>query len=240
MKSGVRTILLIATFLGALLACKKKTASDPAPTVTTESPDAKRFKELVPKVKTLVGKLPGMDEKAKAESPVKSDRPLATKLENAKVVIVGDKWLGDTHRSAGDGELDLGDATLSLCAHAIGKKVESTKDSEIKDDVKYMEQCLAWEYVAVVRARKLTTPKIKMASKSFAPGGVEGDVLLFGVSDATIQARYRFHTTNSDELKWFEGKPEKEWADESMRDLAKNLKGVIEERLALERDSMGR
>jgi len=76
-------------------------------------------------------------------------------------------------------------------------------------------------------------------SGGIAPGGVEGDVLLFGVSDTTIQARYRFHTTNSDELKWFEGKPEKEWADESIRDLAKNLKGVIEERLALERDSMG-
>lgn len=239
MRSRARTMLLFAVLLGALLACKKKTASEPTPTVSTESPDAKRFRELVPKVKSLVGKLPAMDEKAKAESPVKRDQPLATKLETTKVVIVGDKWLSDAHRSTGDGELDLGDATLSLCARAIDKKVESTKDSEVKDDVKYLEQCLAWEHVAVVRVRKVTMPKIKMASETFAPGGVEGDVILFGVSDTTIQARYRFHTTNSDELKWFEGKPEKEWVDESIRDLAKNLKGVIEERLALERDSMG-
>jgi hypothetical protein len=239
MMERARTLVLIAVFLGALLACKKKTASDPAPSVSTESPDAKRFKELVPKVKTLVGKLPAMAEKAKAEPPVKSDRPLTSKLEKSKLAVVGDKWLGDTHRSASDGELDLDDATLSLCAYAIDKKVESTKDSEVKDDVKYLEQCLAWEYVAVVRARKVTLPKIKLASKSFDPGEVEGDLLLFGVSDATIQARYRFRTTNSDELKWFEGKPEKDWAEESMRDLARNLKGVIQERLALERDSMG-
>ena len=63
------------------------------------------------------------------------DRPLTTKLERDKVIIVGDKWLTDVHRSPGEDEIDIDEATLSLCAYAVDKKVESTKDSEVKDDV---------------------------------------------------------------------------------------------------------
>lgn len=236
----MRSFLWLGVLLCALLACKKKSAPDPAPTVATESADAKRFKELAPKVKALLGTLSEMSQKAKSEPQVKSDKALTTKLESKKFVIIGDKWLTDTHHSPGEGELDLDDSTLSLCAYAVDKKVESMRDSDLKSDVGYMEECLSWEYVAVVRPRKITMPKIKMASKTFEPGEVEGDMLLFAVPAGEIKARYRFRTTNSDELTWFEGKPEKEWSEESERDLVKNLKGVIEERLALERDSMGK
>lgn len=234
-----RSVLWLGALLVALLACKKKSAPDPTP-VATESADAKQFRELAPKVRSLLGKLPEMSQKAKSEPAVKKDQPLTTKLERDKVIIVGDKWLTDVHRSPGEDEIDIDEATLSLCAYAVDKKVESTKDSEVKDDVKYMGQCLAWEYIAVVRPRKITMAKIKMASKSFDPGEVEGDLLLFAVPAAELKARYRFRTTNSDKLEWFEGTPEKEWADKSKRDLVENLKGVIEERFALERDSMGK
>lgn len=226
--------------LGALLACKKKSSADPTPTVVTESEDAKRFKELQPKAKVLVAKLSDMFQKAKSEPAVKSDQPLKTKVEGEKLIIIGDKWLADTHRDPAEDEIDLDDATLSLCAYAVDKKAESTKDGDLKSDVGYMQQCLAWEYIAVVRTKKITMPKIKMESKSFDPGEVSGDLLLFAMPAGEIKARYRFRTTNSDELTWFEGKPEKEWAEESKRDLVKNLKGVIQERLALERDSMGK
>ncbi|MBK8997163.1 MAG: hypothetical protein IPM35_15640 [Myxococcales bacterium] len=240
MNDRLRSILWLGVLLGALLACKKKSAPDPAPTVYTEPEHLKRFKELTPKVKALLGKLPEMSQKAKTEPAVKSEQPLKTKLEKTKFVTIGDKWLLDVHRDPSDGELDLDDTKLSLCAYAVEKQGESLKDSDIKDNVRYMEECLAWEYIAVVRPKKVTMPKIMMATKTFEPGEVSGDLLLFAMPAGEIKARYRFRTTNSDELKWFEGKPEKEWSDESKRDLVENLKGVIEERFALERDSMGK
>lgn len=240
MKPRSRSTLWLFGLLVALLACKKKSDPAPAPTVVTESEHVKRFKELQPKVKALLGKLPEMSQKAKSEPAVKSDKPLTVKLEKTKFITIGDKWLQDVQRSPADGELDLDDSKLSLCAYAVDKKPESTKDSDIKSDVGYMEECLAWEYIAVVRPKQITMPKIMMATKTFEPGEVQGDLLLFAVPAGEIKARYRFRTTNSDELKWFEGKPEKEWSDESKRDLVENLKGVIQERFALERDSMGK
>ncbi len=240
MKPRLHAVLWLGVLLGALLACKKKSDPAPAPTVYTEPEHLKRFKELAPKVKALLGKLPEMSQKAKSEPAVKSDKPLTVKLEKTKFITIGDKWLLDVHRDPTDGEIDLDDTKLSLCAYAVDKKPESMKDSDIKSDVGYMEDCLAWEYIAVVRPKKVTMPKIMMATKTFEPGEVQGDLLLFAMPAGEIKARYRFRTTNSDELKWFEGKPEKEWSDESKRDLVENLKGVIEERFALERDSMGK
>jgi len=235
-----RSVLWLSLVLGALLACKKRSAPDPTPTVVTESEHSKRVKELQPKAKAFMAKLSELAQKAKSEPAVKSDQALKTKLEEKQFVIIGDKWLTEPNRSPTDGEVDLGDTTLSLCAYAVGKKPESTKDSDLKSDVEYMERCLAWEYVAVVRPKKITMPKIKMESKTFEPGDVTGDMLLFAMPAGELKARYRFGTTNSDELTWFEGKPEKDWSDESKRDLVKNLKGVIQERMALERDSMGK
>lgn len=236
----LHSVVCLGLLLLGLLACKKKSAPDPTPTVASESAEMKRFKELAPKVKTLLGKVSELGQKAKSEPQVKAEQAFKTKLEKTKFVTVGDQWLADFHKSAGDGEVDLSNTTLSLCAYAADKKPESVKDSDLENDVGYMDQCLAWEYVAVVRPRKVSKPTIKMATKSFDPGEVEGDLLLFALPAGELKARYRFRTTNSDELTWFEGKPEKEWSAESMRDLAKNLKGVIEERMALERDSMGK
>lgn len=236
----LRSVSLVALLGIALLACKKKSTSSPSPSVSTESEQSKRFKELAPKVKTLVGKLPTMAEKAKSEPVVKKDQPLADKLDKAKFLIVGDKWLDAPDRKADEGEVDLGSSTLYLCKNAAGKDPHKTKNSDLKNDVGYMEECLGWEYVAVLRARAVTMPKIKMASKSFDKGEVQGDLLLFSASTAEVAARYTFRTTNSDELSWFEDTPEQEWVDKSKRDLVENLQGVIQERLAGERDTMGK
>ncbi len=66
------------------------------------------------------------------------------------------------------------------------------------------------------------------------------DLVVFAISTGEIAARYTFRTTNSDKLTWFEGKLEKDWADESRRDLSENLQGVSQERFAQERDTMGK
>jgi hypothetical protein len=226
-------IVSVALLSAVLLACKKKEAPAPSTETPTVSTAIARHAELVPKLKARMEMLASIGKTSKSEPKLKKEKPLATKLDKNELVIIGDKWLDDVHRDPDADEVDLEDTNLSLCEYAIREQAPDD------DDVKYMQECLAWKYVAVIRPRKILFPVIKMASKTFEPGQLDGDLLLFDLSSGEIAGRYLLGITNSDELKWFEGKPEEDWKTESKRDLVENVRAVIEERLAQTRDSSG-
>ena len=217
----------------ALLACKKKEAPAPTSDTPTVSTTRTRYDELAPKMKARLEKLAAMSKQAESEPKVKKEKPFATKLEDKQFIVIGDRWLDNPHYEPNAEEIDLDDTNLSLCSYAT--KSESPKD----DDNGYMEECLAWKHVAVVRARKIVLPVVDMQSKTFEPGKLDGDLLLFDLSTGEIVGRYLLGITNSDELKWFEGRPEQDWKDESKRDLVENVRGVVSERLRQERDTSG-
>jgi hypothetical protein len=229
-REGIVGVALVGA---ALLACKKKDAPAPSTDTPAVSTTRVRHSELAPKLKARIETLAGIGKTAASEPKLKKEKPIANKLDKKQFVIVGDKWLDNVHYDQGPEELDLEDTKLAACEYAIDE--ESPDD----DDVSYMDECLAWEYVAVIRPRKIVLPVIKMASKTFEPGQLDGDLLLFDLSSGEIVGRYLLGITNSDELKWFEGKPEEDWKTESKRDLVQNVRAVIEERLAQTRDSSG-
>lgn len=234
--NGRRSLGVVVVLVGALLACKRK-APDPTPTTTapTESPLWTEAKKLRPEVKTRLGQIKALEAKAKSEPPVRTDKPFKEKLEEEKFVIVGDKYLADVHYTKTDKELEIRDTTLSLCDYDQENKADPTAD-----DVSRLKECAAWTHAAVIRPRKVSFPKMNMSAKTFAPGEIDGDMLLFELSSGEIKGRYKVVTTNSDKVTYIEGKPEDEWQKVANDDLVTNVTGVTEERLKLERDSMYR
>lgn len=231
---GRRSLGLAVLLVGALLACKKKApVPSPAPTATVD-PDIEKTKKLQPEVKQFFTQLAAIDKKAKAEPRVRADKPFKEKLEKARYIILGDRWLADSHHEAGADELELDNTVYSLCAYGLDKPILKP------DDQKYADECLAWQYVAVVRPRSLTLPKVNMGTKTFAPGSFIGDMLLFEVKTAEIKGRYQMSITNSDKLTYLENSTDEEWQKKAKDDLAENVTGVIDERMALERQSMAR
>lgn len=226
---------MTALVVGSLLACKQKKAPDvtPAAPSATASPDIERAKKLQPQIQELMKQLAAAAKKAAKEPKVKSDRPLKTKLEKGKFVILGDKWLTEPQRDAAADELKLDNTVLFLCTHGAEKAALEA------NDVKYFEECLGWDYIAVVRPRRLDLPKVKMGTSTFAPGSFKADMLLFEVKSGEIKGRYQMGITNSDKLTYPENSTEAEWDDKAKRDLIENVIGVIEERMQLETDSMG-
>lgn len=227
-------VSMVVVLLAVLLGCKKRPEpTEPGPTAPTVSTTEVRAAEIVPKLKARMDLLSTIAKTARKEPKVKKERPLKTKLETKQFIVIGEKWLDDVHYEPTSAELSLRDTTLSLCGHAL--KATPPKD----DDLRYADECLAWQYVAVIRTRKIVMPVVNMEKKTFKPGQLDGDLLLFDLADGAIVGRYLLGIMNSDELTWFEGKPADEWTEESKRDLVKNVRGVIEERLQLERDSSG-
>ncbi len=226
MRTGRVQPLMIALIVGALLACKKKPPPEVTPATTaTVSPAVDEAKKLLPLAKEHLGRIAGLAKKAKSEPAVASDRPFATKLEAKTFVILGEKWLADASRDAAKDELDLGNTVLRICASTV--YIDSPKE----EDAKYLKECLAWEYVAAIRTRKVAYPVVKLGTKSFDAGDVQGDMLLFHVATGALKGRYAMHTTNADEITGFEEKPESEWQSTANRDLLENLVGVAEEKL---------
>lgn len=231
---GSRAVFALVV-IGALLACKKKEApTETTEPVKTESPNVAKGKALQPVLKTRLGQITAVSKKVKSEPAVKKDQPFKTKLEKTQYFILGAPWLDNPGRPHDENELDLDDTTFFICTNR-GEQTEFTDD-----ELKWMQECIDWKYIAVVRPKKVTVPKIKLDSKSFEPGQFDGDLLLFELSTGNIVGRYQMGITNSDKLTYLEGKSEKEWEKESMNDLLENVTGVIEERMSLERDSMGR
>jgi hypothetical protein len=237
-KSGLgarSAVVLMMLVVGALLACKKKKAPDPTPVATASAlPENVRGKELAPLNTKFVDQVAAIAKKSGAEPPVKRDKPFKTKIEKGKFVIVGSKWATNPHADVADDELELKPTVLSLCAY------DKDKTEIAANEVKYAEECLGWDYIAVVRQKSLTMPKVKMATKTFDAGSFIGDMLLFEVASGEIKGRYQMSITNSDKLTYLENRSEDDWHDVAKKDLQENVTGVIEERLQLERDSMVR
>lgn len=227
-------VLPLVLLLAVLLACKKK-APDPSPATTstsTESPNSVEAKKLLPQVKERLSQLKALDAKTKSEPAVRVDKPFKEKLEKEKVIILGDKWVPDVGYTQTDKELKILDATISLC-NSNKEKTEFTTD-----EVKWFKECVAFTHVAVIRPKKIAFPKMNMAAKTFEPGEVNGDMLLFELSTGEIKGRYKLVITNSDKVTYIEGKGEDEWQGVANSDLVDNVVGVTRERLALERESM--
>jgi hypothetical protein len=231
---GPRSLaVLVMLVVGTLLACKKKKAPDPTPVASAPvAPENVKGKELAPKNKQFIEQVEAMAKKAAKEPPVRRDKPFKTKLEKGKFVIVGSKWMTNPHADVADDELELKPTVLSLCTY------DKDKTEIALNDLKYAEECLGWEYIAVVRQKSLSMPKVKMATKTFDPGSFIGDMLLFEVLSGEIKGRYQMSITNSDKLTYLENRSEDDWHSVAKRDLLENVTGVIEERLQLERDSM--
>lgn len=229
-----RSLTCALLLLAALLACKKKPPPKPTPAPSaTVSPELERAQKMLPDVKKLMTSLEEMSKKAEKEPRVRKNKKFDTKLEDDKILIVAQKWLTDRSREAEANELAITETVLSLCstiAYLAKPKAE---------DAKWMDECLAWKYVAVVRPRELTLPKVNMAEKSFDPGSQDGDVLLFEIASGDIVGRYKFSITNSDEIRELENSKESDWNDRAKQDLLENVVGVIGEQLRHEREDMG-
>jgi|RhiMethySRZTD1v2_1073278.scaffolds.fasta_scaffold36273_7 hypothetical protein len=235
-RPGPRSVAAVLVLVaGTLLACKKKPPPDPPPAPSaTAAPENVKGKELQPRIKTLFDRVAVIAKKTAAEPRVKKDRPFKTKVESGKFIVIGNEWLVNPHREVGGGELELKNTTLSLCAY------DADKTQIAPNDLKYAEECLGWEYLAVVRQRGLTMPRVKMATKSFDAGSFVGDMLLFEIASGEIKGRYQMSITNSDKLTFLENRSEDDWQSVAKQDLLENVTGVIGERLALERESMAR
>jgi hypothetical protein len=233
-RAGWSVVFSLVLAGAALLACKKKSAPDPAPApATTVSPELERAKKLLPDVKKLMTSLEEMSKKADKEPRVRKDKKFETKLEDGKYLTVGQKWLTDPRRKADADELEITETVLSICS-SIAYVGEPKAD-----DVKYMEECLGWKHIAVVRPRGLTMPKVKMETKTFDAGSFEGDMLLFDAATGDIVGRYQMNITNSDKISELENSKEDEWQDAAKKDLLENVTGVIGEQLRHEREKMG-
>jgi hypothetical protein len=216
------------------LACKKKPPPDPAPAATeTVSPELERAKKLLPDLKKLMSSLEEMSKKADKEPRVRKNKKFDTKLEDGKFLIVGQKWLTEPRRKTDADELELTTTVFSICS-SIAYVGEPKAE-----DAKYMDECLAWTHIAVVRPRSITMPKVKMESKSFDAGSFDADMLLFEVSSGDVVGRYKMSITNSDKISELENSKESDWQEEAQKDLLENVTGVIGEQLRHERQDMG-
>ena len=230
---SVLGLLLLA--LGALLACKKKKPPEPTPVVSaTGAPENVKGKELAPQNKKFIEQVEAIAKVTVKEPPVRKDKPFKTKIEKGKFVVVGSKWMSNPHADVADDELELKSTVLSLCTYQ-----KDNPEIEL-DHLKYAEECLGWEYIAVARPKSVALPKLKAGTKTFEPGSFIGDLLLFEVKSAEIKGRYQMSITNSDQLTYRQDNSGENWNLVAKRDLLENVTGVITERLALERDSMGR
>ncbi len=231
-RSGLGVFLVAV----ALLACKKKEVAQeaPAPAPAAPASASAEDRKVHDDVKALIAKFAGFAKVAKTQQPVRRDRPFATKVASGEYLLVGVEWLADPHAERAPDALELESTVLSLCSYA------ARSDEPKEDSLKYAKECLAWKYVAALRAKKIAMPKVNLATKSFTPGSVEGDLFLFDVGTSKIVGRYEVSITNSDELTYQEGQPESAWQTIAGIDLRDNVRAVVEQRLAHERESMAR
>lgn len=227
---------LLLSLVAPLLACKQRKSPDPTPAaVATESANSIKTKELKPKLKKHVEEgIYGLAAKLKKEPKVRANKPFKTTLEDAKVVIVGLPWLEQPDRRDAAGEVPLGDVTLHLCHGFQAEEGELSND-----EIKWAEECLAWEYLAVVRQRSLTLPKVRKADNTFERGSFFADMLLVEIATGDIKGRYIMRITNSEKFTVLTTSTESEIQTAAEKDLAENITGVIGERLRGEISDMG-
>ncbi len=220
-RSLPRALVLIAVLVCLLLACKRKEQGGSGSV-------GDRAAKLKPDAKKRLEQLAALAPKVKAEAAVSSDKPVSVKLSRKTVAILGEQWLTDPNRSASSEELKFDNTLLSLCKHGTEGEPKSA------DDLRYLEDCVALETVAVVRQRSLERPRIKMKSKSYDSGQLKAAVLVFELATAKLLGAYDLHVSNDPELKLPAGdQSEKDWLGLAMADLVVNAQSKVEEKLGI-------
>lgn len=234
MRNGSGAVIAVAVLGAALAACKKRSPPvvDVAPASTGPSAGELEARKLLGDAKERMLKLEKLAAKARNEPAVKKDRPHADKVSGDGLLVIGEKWFSEPRADVSASEVDLKHTVYGLCASMVYTGIAK------EDDAKYLRECLGFQWVAVVRARKTTLPKVDMATSKFKPGFVEGDVLLFEVSTGEVRGRYRLAATNGDTLSNRDDTKEGEWDRQLLRDLRENVLAVVTERLNQERKSM--
>ena len=223
-RSSFRGIVLIAVLVCALLACKRKESAGGSGSGSLGDRAAK----IKPDAKKRLAQLAALAPKVKAEAAVTSDKPVAVRPSRKTVAITGDRWLTDPNYSPSSEELNFGNTLLSLCKHG------TEGESQTEDHIKYLEQCVAFEIVAVVRQRSIARPKIKMKSKTYDPGQVKVDVLVYELATAQLIGAYDVQVTNSPELKLpGSDQSEADWLGLAMADLKVGAELKVEDKLGI-------
>lgn len=213
---------MIALLACALLACKRKEPQGGSGSLSD------RAAKLKPDAKKRLAQLAALAPKVKAEAAVTSDRPVTVKLSRKTVAIAGEQWLTNPGRSRSRDELGFDNTLLSLC--------ESFAEGEPKgeDDVKYLEECVALEVVAVIRQKSLERPNINVKSKTYDQGKLTVDVLIYELETAKLIGAYDVYETNDLELR-LPGKDqsEEDWMTMAMINLQGNVERTIEKKLGI-------
>ncbi len=212
-RPSVLFVALLACFvLAVALACKKK--NQPSPETVA------RAAELKPKATQLLVQVASLSAKAKSANAV--DAVLAEKPYPGTVAVIGDTFLEEPNRIALTEELDLGDPVLSVCKYIVDNT--QTKD----EDIENLENCLRFEYVAVIQQSSFTPPDADNGS-SYTPGRFSGSVVLFHLPTGEVRGLYSLNVSQSDQLELTSKPGEKPQAHEWRKQAMYYLKSRIRE-----------
>lgn len=211
-------VLLAGLVLAVALACKKK--NEPSPATLA------RAAELEPKVTQLLAQVASLSAKSKADTTVAAGGD--PKIRTVPVAVIGDAFLADPTRTAGGDELDLSDPSLSVCKYIVDSA--QVKD----DDIKNLETCVRFEYVAVIHQNSFTPPKAESGS-SYTPGRFSGSVKVFHLASGELRALYSLDVSQSDQLeltsKPGEKPPAHEWERQAMAYLKNHVREAALEKI---------
>lgn len=221
--SALHSLVLIFVVVSAALACKRKGSSSTSASSAAPSGSPRHRRELATaEVTRRFETISGFAAQVRSAEGVTGNRPLARRPERGQYAVIGDTFLEDPSREENKQELPLRSDLLSLCKKALRAEVIGEVDLE------HLEECAKLEYLAVVRTKRLTPPKIKIATKTFDSGKVEGDVFVFDLPKGALVASYRIVVTNKDEIKREGGGDEEQWLGSAMRNLATRTNRAVE------------
>lgn len=196
-------MLLACLLFAVALACKKK--KEPSPETVAKAA------ELKPKVTEALARIARLSAKTKSETG--SGTGFSEKPWPVKIAVTGEKFLEDPHRTTEAAELDLGDPMLSVCKYIVDA-------TQIKDDdIKSLETCAQFEYVAVIREQSFSPPEAE-DGRSYTPGSFSGDVLVYHLATGELRANKSVSVTQSDQLELTSERGQKpaahEWRKQAM------------------------
>lgn len=225
MKGPLRRIVVLVVLLACvLLACKRKESGAGA----GPSSLGARAAKLKPDVQKRLSQVAALAPKVNAEPAVTTDAPIASNPSRASVAIVGHQYLADPNRSDINERPRFDNTLLGLC------KYGTEQEPKTEDDVQRLEKCAALTTVAVIRSRGVERPKIKLKSKSFDPGKLQADVLVYELETGKLIATYDLLVMNGPKLELpGEGQSEDEWMGLAMADLEVVAQTKVEEKLGI-------
>lgn len=222
----IHSVLLAVFVVLVALACKGKASGNKssASSAPVGSPKYRR-EQATAEVKKRLETIAGFAAQVKQAPSVSRNQPLARSADRRRFVVIAEAFLEDPSREETKEELPLRSDLLSLCKRALGNEVIGEADLE------HLEDCAKLEYVAVVRPKRLVPPKVRVATKTFDPGKVEGDVFVFDLPKGTVVGSYAVAATNKDEIERQGGGDEEQWMGSAMRNLATKTNRAVEDLL---------